>query len=373
MRGSVYRRGKTWTAHLSWQQAGQQRQTKKGGYRTKGEAESGLDELSEQVRKGGHVPTGRRSFGQYLDSWLDSLVVAGRRPSTIDSYRRQVEAYIRPALGGIGLKDLSALDIDGLYASMTERGLSPRTIRFTHSILRKSLADAERKGIVTINVATKSSPPSSSAARAPEAATWTPEQLRQFLAQTKEHHHGALIRLAAMTGLRRGELCGLRWSDTDLERASLSVVQTITTVDHKPVLGDVKTGSSRRVVDLDQTTVEVLRRHQVAQKKWRLSAGEGWKDTGLVFVMPDGSGWNPDTITQAFERLVAVSDLPRITLHGLRHSHTTHLLASGMNPRLVSARLGHASVAFTLDRYGHVMPGQQAEAAAAVAALVDGA
>jgi integrase len=256
---------------------------------------------------------------------------------------------------------------------MVGRGLKPRTVRFAHSICHKALADAERKGIVAINVAAKASPPKSSACRAPEAATWTPAELRTFLDQTRDHHHGALIRLAAMTGLRRGELCGLRWTDVDLDGPTLAVRQTITTVDHKPVLGDVKTGTSRRVVDLDDTTVAVLRRHQVTQKEWRLMAGEGWKDTGLVFTMPDGEGWNPDTITQAFERLVAVSGLPRITLHGLRHSHTTHLLASGTNPKLVSARLGHASVAFTLDRYGHVMPGQQAQAAAAVAALVDGA
>jgi integrase len=244
-------------------------------------------------------------------------------------------------------------------------------VRFAHSVCHKALADAERKGIVPVNVASKASPPKSSACRAPEAATWTPEQLRVFLDRTSDHHHGALIRLAAMSGLRRGELCGLRWSDVDLDGRTLAVRQTITTVDHRPVLGDVKTGPSRRVIDLDDTTVTVLRRHRTAQRAVRLMAGPGWADTGLVFTMPDGREWNPDTITQAFERLVAASGLPRITLHGLRHSHTTHLLAAGANPKLVSARLGHASVAFTLDRYGHVMAGHQAAAAAAVAEMVD--
>jgi integrase len=372
MKGSVYRRGTTWTAHLSWQQAGEQRQTKKGGYRKKGEAEAALVELAKAVNDGRHVPVGRRTFGEYLEGWLDSLAVAGRRETTIGSYRRKVDSYVRPALGHIKLRDLTAVDIDGLYSALTERGLSPRTVRFTHSIIHKALADAERKGVVAVNVASKASPPKSSACRAPETATWTPGELRSFLELTKDHHHGALIRLGAMTGLRRGELCGLRWSDMDLDGLSLSVRQTITTESNRPVLGDVKTGSSRRVVDLDETTVAVLRRHRSAQAEARLLVGPGWRDTGLVFTMPDGTGWHPDTITQAFERLVKGSGLPRITLHGLRHTHTTHLLASGMNPKLVSARLGHASVAFTLDRYGHVMPGQQAAAAAAVAALVDG-
>jgi integrase len=134
----------------------------------------------------------------------------------------------------------------------------------------------------------------------------------------------------------------------------------------------VKSRTSRRVVDLDPATVTALRRHRVTQAEYRLMAGPKWIDNELVFTMPDGRAWHP-AVSQAFDRLVAASvGLPRITFHGLRHSHTTHLLASGQNPKLVSARLGHASVAFTLERYGHVMPGQQAAAAAAVAALVDG-
>ena len=111
------------------------------------------------------------------------------------------------------------------------------------------------------------------------------------------------------------------------------------------------------------------RKHQLEE---RLLGGPEWVDSGLVFTMPDGRGWHPDVITRAFARLVERSGLPRIRLHDLRHSHATHLLAAGTNVRVTSERLGHASVAFTLDVYGHVLPGQQADAAAAVAALVDG-
>ncbi len=372
MPGSLYRRNGRWTAHLSWQKGGKQHQTKRGGFRTRKEAEVALVDLAAQVQGGRFVPAGRRTFGDYLTGWLDGLAVAGRRETTIASYRRLVKTHISPALGDILLVDLTAVDLDQLYSIMTAAGLKARTVRFAHSVCHKALADAERKGVVPVNVASKASPPKSSACRAPEAGTWTPEQLRTFLDQTAEHHHGALIRLAGMTGLRRGELCGLRWEDVDLDGLRLSVRQTITTVDHRPVLGDVKTGPSRRVVDLDEVTVAVLRRHRTRQREDRMLCGPGWNETGLVFAMPDGRLWNPDTITQAVERLVAASGLPRITLHGLRHTHTTHLLAAGVDPKLVSARLGHASVAFTLDRYGHVMPGHQAAAAAAVAALVDG-
>jgi integrase len=216
------------------------------------------------------------------------------------------------------------------------------------------------------------SPPKTSATRAPETEVWTPEQLRTFLEQTGDHHLGPLIRVAAMTGLRRGELCGLRWTDVDLDAAALTVQQTIVTVENKPVVDDVKSAHSRRTIDLDPATVAVLRRHRVAQLEWRMLAGPGWTDTGLVFTDAAGLAWHPDTITGTVQRLIDRSGLPRITLHGLRHVHVTHLLVAGVDPKTVSARAGHASVAFTLDRYGHVLKGRQAAAAAAVAAMVDG-
>ena len=238
-KGSVYRRGTTWTAHLTWGTDERQKQAKKGGFRTKKEAEKALTELASEVQSGRFVPASKRAFGDYLTTWLASLAVAGRRETTIASYRRLVETHIRPQLGHIALSDLNALDLDELYSTMAAKGLKPRTIRFTHAVCRVALGDAQRKGVVALNVAAQASPPKSSACRAlrPRCAA---EQLHTFLGQTSGHHHGALIRLAAMSGLRRGELCGLRWCDVDLGTGVLSVRQTITTVDHRPVLGDVK-------------------------------------------------------------------------------------------------------------------------------------
>ena len=143
-----------------------------------------------------------------------------------------------------------------------------------------------------------------------------------------------------------------------------------------PACGDGRflraTGLPEQVgVDLDPATTAVLRAHRKRQREERLMIGPNWLDTGLVFTMVDGRGWHPDVISRAFARLVERSDLPRIRLHDLRHTHATHLLAANVNVRVVSERLGHASTAFTLDVYGHVLPGQQADAAAAVAALVD--
>jgi integrase len=193
-----------------------------------------------------------------------------------------------------------------------------------------------------------------------------------FLEQTTGHHLGAPIRVAGMTGLLRGELCGLRWSDIDLDTASLTVRQTIITVDGESTVSDVKSKHSLRTIDLDATTVAVLRHHRVAQLEGRMMAGPGWADTGLVFTNPSGTAWHHDTVTGTVQRMIDASGLLRITLHGLRHTHCTHLLAAGVDVKTVSERMGHASTAFTLDRYGHVLAGRQAAAAAAVAALVGG-
>ena len=247
-----------------------------------------------------------------------------------------------------------------------------RTVRHCHSALRRALPDATDKGVLPSNLAVQASPPKTSATRAPETAVWEPEQLAVFLAQTTGHHLGALIRVAAMTGLRRGELCGLRWSDVDLDGCSLSVRQTIVTEAGIPAVSDVKSAHSRRTLDVDAQTVAVLRRHRVAQLELPMLVGPGWSDTGLVFTNPSGTAWHPDTITGTVQRLIDGSGLPRITLHGFRHSHVTHLLVAGVDAKTVSARAGHASTSFTLDRYPHVLAGRQAAAAAAVAALVDG-
>jgi integrase len=281
-------------------------------------------------------------------------------------------------VAAVPLQAVTAADLDRLYGQLVTcgrhdgTGLGLRSVRHVHVTLSKALGDAERQDLISRNPARRATPPSSVSARAPEAATWTAEELRKFLDATREHHHGALFRTAAMTGLRRGELCGLRWADVDLDAARLVVRQTITTVDHRITEGTVKTPRSRRAVDLDAVTVAMLRQHRAHQLEGRLLMGAGYADRDLVFASPTGAPWNPDSIGRAFARAVERVNVLRIRLHDLRHTHATLLLASGTNVKLVSERLGHATVSFTLDVYGHVLPGQQADAAAAVAALVDG-
>jgi integrase len=247
------------------------------------------------------------------------------------------------------------------------------SVHHVHAALNKLLNDAERTGLVTRNVARLASAPSLTTARArgPEMTVWTPDELARFLESIEGNRNAAMFRLLALTGLRRGELVALRWSDLDLARSTMTVNQSATVVEGVEVVSVPKTRRTRRVVDLDPTTVETLQRHRSRQREQHLALGVTATASDRVFTGDLGDPLRPDSVGQAFRRLVMSADVPVIRLHDLRHTHASHLLRAGVNVKVVSDRLGHASVSFTLDTYGHVMPGQQAEAAAAAAALLD--
>jgi integrase len=251
-------------------------------------------------------------------------------------------------------------------------GLSAKTVRYIHTIIHKALADAERKGAVIRNVAPLSEPPKLTSAGKPEMRVWTGEQLRSFLRHAEGHAFYPAFFLAAHTGMRRGEVLGLRWKDVDLSRSRLSVRQAIVSVAHEVGVSDVKTGSARRTIDLDPRTLAVLRSWRKRQLEERLLVGVGGSYEGLAFARPDGRPIHPDFFSQCFDRLEAQTDLPRIRPHDLRHTHATLLLQAGQPPKVVSERLGHSTPGFTLTVYQHVIPGMQAEAASAFSELVFG-
>lgn len=373
--------GKWWfVAELGAGPGARRRQARRRGFATKKAAQEELDRLRTAVREHSYVSRSATTVGAYLDDWLDSLTTRGTALSTIASYRRNISLHVHPALGEVRLQALSASALDSLYAQLLadgrcdgRGGLRPKTVRYIHFILRKALADASRKGLLRRNVADDADPPSAKASTAPEMCWWEPQELNRFLFQVAEEELFPLFRLAAMTGMRRGEVCGIRWSDIDLEGAALVVRRQLLTVDHQMHFADrPKTDKGRRRIELDTETVAVLRRHRTTQSERRLLVGAGWTDLDLVFCGLAGEALHPESVAKVFERRVATSGLPRIRFHDLRHTHCAHLIAAGQDAKVVSTRLGHASVSFTYDRYGHLMPEAGSTAAAAVAALVAG-
>lgn len=289
------------------------------------------------------------------ERWL-SAVEHSVRASTFVGYRSHVTRHIVPELGSVGLADLDASMINAFHASLLSDGLCPTTVRRVHATLHRALGDAVKWGLRPDNPAGRSDPPRTR--RHPELRTWSAAELRFFLTHVRDDEWFALWFLLATTGMRRGEALGLRWPDVDLERGCLAVRRTVISISGRIEWSEPKSARGRRVVALDPATAEVLR-----------SWGPG---DGLVFCGGDGSPLDPTAVSKRFVRLVADSGLPRIRLHDLRHTHATLALQAGVNPKIVSERLGHATVAFTLDVYSHALQHLQQKAADKVAALVFG-
>jgi integrase len=365
------------------------RQVRRRGFKRKTDALEALNTLLKELRDGTYVPKNVRdadgklhvvTVGEFVDEWLPAIRTTVEA-STWDSYDRMLRNHGMPKLGAIPLQSLEPSHLNALYAELLvsgrrdgHGGLSARTIRYLHTIVHRMLRDATRWGRAARNVASLADPPSAKAARAPEMRWWTPQQLRDFLAQVAEEPLFASFRLAAMTGLRRGEVYGLLWRDVDLDAGKLTVQRQLRTIrgqlDHVEI---TKSSAGRRTIDLDPGTVTALRAWRKQQLEHRLLMGNGYRDElGFVFTEPGGAPVDPDSAAKVFQRRVASSDLPRIRFHDLRHTHAVHLIAAGQHVKVVSERLGHASTSFTMDRYGHVMPNLQSDAASAVAALVDG-
>jgi len=286
-----------------------------------------------------------------------------------------IESHIILALGSTPLQSLTPAMLNAFYGEMLadgrkygKGGLSARTVRYTHMILRRALSDAVRQQLLVRNVADSASPPRPRATAAMK--TWSGPELRAFLDSTVNERFHAAFLLAATTGMRRGEVLGLHWRDLDLDAGRAAVTQTLIAVRGQLIFSAPKTAKGRRLVALDAFTVAALREHRRSQLVERLSFGPDYQDSDLVFCQENGEPVHPDRFSDLFDRLVKVAVLPRIRLHDLRHTHATLALAAGVHPKVVSERLGHATVSITLDSYSHALPAMQEEAAERVAALV---
>ena len=373
----VYRRAKGYAYVISTgrdPETGRWRQQWVGGFRTIAEAKAARHVALTKVREGTHVPQSQLTLTEFIEEkWLPAQTMRVR-PATHNLYwvnwRR-----VRPRLGNVKLRQVDPPRLQTLYGDLLATGnkvggpLGARSVQIIHAFLHRAFVDAVRWGLISRNPADLVDRPS---ARRPEVRAWSPTEVRNFLDFTKDDRLAPLWRMIAMTGVRRGEALGLRWSDVDLEGARISIQQTLVLVKNQIAIGEPKTKNARRLVDLDSETVLQL-------KYWRDRVAGGralypdlWQDVGLVFVDELGLPLNPPTVTRIFVRAVEAAGLPEIKLHGLRHSHATAMLASGISPKIAQERLGHFSVSLTLDTYSHTLAGMQAAVANQIAELIDG-
>ncbi len=315
-----------------------------------------------------------------LEQWVSETwlpVTKSRvKPSTWDSYRRNLELHVLPVLGHRPLQQITAAVLDRLYADLLERGnhrqkggLSPKTVRYIHATVHKALADAVDAELLARNPAERAKPPRPRASATTSLRFWEPEELARFLEHVAGSRLAALWQLLAMTGMRRGEVLGLRWPDIDFNNARLSVRHTLISIGYAIQDSTPKTHQAR-VIDLDHNTLNKLRSHRLRQDAEKDEWGASYRDRDFVFAREDGSPIHPDSLTQLFEREIARAGLRRIRLHDLRHTHATIALQAGVPVKVISERLGHESPAFTMKQYAHVIPGMQAEAAQQIAEVV---
>jgi len=350
------------------------------GHSSRKAADKELTRILGQLDQGIYVEPSKLTVKDYLTGWLDGM--AGKaEPNTLENWRNYARAQVYPRLGHLRLRDLTATRLAAFYAALADHGrrdgkggLAPKTVKNIHGLLHRALSDAVEQSLVPRNeAALKSARP----AKVPkvERRVWAPEALRWFLGAMAADRLAALWHLDCTTGLRRSELLGLPWDGgLDLEAGELAVVQRLILVNHRPVIRrGTKTPKSARRISLDPVTVAMLRAHRRAQATERLAWGPAWQDHGLVFCREDGTPLYPNWVTARFERLATEAGLPRLTLHGLRHSYATAGLAAGVDMKVMSERLGHASTAITADLYTHVLPTMDAAAAARVAGLILGA
>lgn len=377
MRGSIVKRGNGYAVVVELDRdpsTGRRRQKWHSGFRTRKEAERARVQLLGELDRGMYVEPTRETLGAFLTGWLEGKR-GSLRPTTFAAYRDMVSCYVAPRLGGVPLAKVDGLALERLYAELLTGGrrdggaLAPKTVRNVHGMLTKAFRDAVRTGRLARNPAASAEPPSP---KSPEMRAWTAEQLRAFLEHVGSDRHYAVWLLVATTGMRRGELLGVRWTDVDLDAARLDVRQARTLADHDQVIGEPKSQRSRRSLALDPATVAALRSWKAQQAAERLVMGAGWPDSGLVVTEPTGEPVHPQRLTRRFNAHVAASGLPPLRLHDVRHSYATAALRAGVPVKVVSQRLGHANVVVTLSVYAHVMPGDDEAAAARVASLILG-
>jgi integrase len=327
-----------------------------------------LKEMRAKLDDGLTLAGARVTVKGHLATWLDSARPT-LRPNTIVQYERIVKRYLDPALGRLRLEDLRPDHVQRLYATAQSSGTGVRTVRLIHSVLHRALHQALKWGLVRRNVCDAVDPP---IARRTEMTALSARQVDALLSIAESHRLYGLFYLALSTGLREGELLGLRWTDVDWTAGALQVQrQAQWLAGQGVVFQEPKTARGRRAVPLGSATLAVLRDHRKRQVEERLFYGAAWVDQDLLFTTTRGTPLNPSNLIKAFRALLDAAGLPAIRFHDLRHTAATLMLAQGVNPKIVQERLGHASITLTLDTYSHVLPTMQREAADLIDAILD--
>ncbi|MFV9633943.1 tyrosine-type recombinase/integrase [Mycobacterium neumannii] len=430
MKGSVYQRGKTWTYRFRGPErdpaTGEYPTISRGGFTTEKEAWKACRDAMREADQGRVLRRSTRTVSQFFVEWF-AAVEASMDATTWQNWKDYANAYVVPRIGATKLQRLDEPQLLKLYSALLAEGrvkqdrntemfrywkartadgdnprphevaeacgttihaaraavrryragiapkkqppgLAPKTVRNIHAMIHRALADAVAWKYMAYNPASNIRPPKRSRTR---RTVWNPESIQLFLRTVQQDRFAALFLLELTTGIRRGQICGLKWSDVNLQVGEITVHDNrVVVAGHARDKSGGKTRNADQTIAIDRATTAALRSWREHQDKERAFFGPDYHPGNYVFTFEDGRPPHPDTIRQRFDRLAAAAGLPRITFHDLRHSYATAALKAGVSPKIVSERIGHADVGFFLQTYAHVLKNDDREAAELAAAFL---
>ncbi|MDW8515063.1 site-specific integrase [Priestia flexa] len=362
MKGYFRKRGKVWSYTVDIGKdplTGKRRQKTKGGFRTKKDAERDCADFISSFNKGSAIIQKDITIKEFMKFFIARSELK-LKPSTFYKQMNVFNKHIVPRIGHIKLQEFTKHHAQEFINQLLEKELSPTYIAHICRLARIFFEFALKDDRIVRNPFSDVITPRT---KKRSYNVWSVEQLQTFLATAKEwnQHYYTLYILAAHTGMRIGEVLGLRWRDVDFENKRISVNQSVYYKEREFVFSDLKTSNSFRMIAVDDVLVKQLKRHKSRQIEGRL-AEPFETDYDLVFCRKNGRPLHPEAVRGSFNRMIVRANVPKIRLHDLRHTHATILLKMRENPKIVSERLGHSTVVRTLDTYSHVLPDMQEEA-----------
>lgn len=355
--GTIFKRKDgRWSAEVS---IGGKRRTKYG--KTRNEVQEWLHETLTEIHRGLRKNIGTKiSLQKYMEIWLDAMK-SQIRPNTWSQYAQISRQHIFPILGSLQLNDLEPHHVQTFYSKKFEDGVGQSTRGMIHSVLHRAMNVALDWGFIRRNPVTSIKKPKQDKR---EMQFLTSEEAFRFLNVAKKNRYAALYYLAIATGMRQGEILGLKWGDLDFQSGRLQIQRQLQRVRGQALLfTQPKSASSRRIVLLGSKTLDRLRDHLKNQKMERLFAGEKWEENELIFPSSKGTPLDTSSLFRNFKVLLKEANLPNIRFHDLRHTAATLMFQQGVHPKIVQERLGHSSIGITMDVYSHAIPSLQMEAA----------
>lgn len=360
MRGSIRKRGENWSVIIEMPKdivSGKRKQKWFTVIGNKKDAEKFLTEKLRELDTGMLIDTTKMKFSEYLDYWKEKTF-CNLEITTKEGYIQKIEKHIKPYLGNIYLENLKPLHLQNFYDDKLKSGkldgkggLSARTVLALHRIIYSSLEQAVKWQLVIRNVAQAVEPPK---AKKYQAKYLTDKQTEELIENSKNTEIYIPIMLAIYTGARRGEILGLKWQNVDLKKGIIKIVDNLCATKNGLIIKQPKTNNGIRTIAISNNLIKILKKHKIKQMENKIKLGEYYKENNMVCCYEDGHPFNPKRFSAKFHELLEKNNLPLIRFHDLRHSHASLLVKLGIEPKVISERLGHSNISITMDLYSHL-------------------